>query len=406
MVGNTGSGRTLAYVGCYPGDAGEGGGIATFEIRDGGASLRFLHRTGKPPAAGYLVHAPKTGTLYAVDERKTDGRGPVGPAGSVHALRIDSRSGELTPVNQLRVPGPFPTYLDLSQRDDVLVSASHGSFDHVERVFERADGSWDVEYLYDSSTVTAFDLGADGAIRGIRDLRELTGHGLDPNGSPQAGGHGQASAHAHCATIDPSGSFVLVCDKATDRILVYRLGSRLDLVAALQMPPETGPRHVAFDPAGARLYATLEFASQIASFAFDSRTGSLALIHRVASVADGFTGPNEPAEIRVHPNGRFVYANNRGEDSVAWFGADDHGRLTRLGSTGVAKSLHPGVAARSFAFGPDGSYMIVADRPANLIRSYRVDAETGALTPLAEAEVPQPAFIAFATLPSAAPATE
>lgn len=86
----------------------------------------------------------------------------------------------------------------------------------------------------------------------------------------------------------------------------------------------------------------------------------------------------------------------RGEDSLAWFRVADDGRLTRLGHVRLAPSVHPGVAARSFAFDPSGSFLLVADRSADLVRAYAVD---GVLSPLAEAHVPQPAFVAFAELP-------
>jgi 6-phosphogluconolactonase len=89
----------------------------------------------------------------------------------------------------------------------------------------------------------------------------------------------------------------------------------------------------------------------------------------------------------------------RGEDSLAWFRVADDGRLTRLGHVRLAPSVHPGVAARSFAFDPSGSFLLVADRSADLVRAYAVDGADGALSPLAEAHVPQPAFVAFAELP-------
>jgi 6-phosphogluconolactonase len=102
--------------------------------------------------------------------------------------------------------------------------------------------------------------------------------------------------------------------------------------------------------------------------------------------------------VRVHPSGEFVYVNNRGEDSLAWFRTGPDGTLARLGHVSLGTSVHPGLAARSFAFDPTGSFVLVADRPANLIRSFAVDLVDGSLRPLAEAPVLDPAFIAFAEL--------
>ena len=91
--------------------------------------------------------------VITVDERKTDGRGPVGPAARIHAFAVDQRDGNLTWLNSQLAPGPFPTFLSLDESKRVIVSANHGSFDHIERVVQTVDGHWMTEYAYDDSTV-------------------------------------------------------------------------------------------------------------------------------------------------------------------------------------------------------------------------------------------------------------
>lgn len=391
--------RLVAYIGSYehspnPG----GGGIYVLDVRSDGQQLAVLSHVDEPKQAGYLAYAPALGALYTVDERKTDGRGPVQAAARVHAFAVNQHDGSLTWVNAQLAPGPFPTFLSVDESKRIVVSANHGSFDHVEHVLQTADGGWTTEYLYDDSTVIVYDIEADGRLGKIHDVQMLTGHGKDPNHSPQAGGHGQASAHAHCAVIDPSGRYVLVCDKATDRILVFRLGTRLEIASIYQLPEETGPRHVAFDTASGRAFITFEFASELASFDFDTTSGELQLLDHQSTVERSYEGLNEPAEVRVHPDGAFVYVNNRGEDSLAWFQIGSGGELTRLGHVSLAKSIHPGLAARNFTFDPTGSFVLVADRPADLIRSYVVNIQDGSLQPLTEVSVPNPAFVAFAEL--------
>ncbi|MGW4433542.1 lactonase family protein [Streptomyces tendae] len=394
------TGRLVAFIGAY-GDTTDpkAGGITTLHVSWDGRELVHAHHTAEPRDAGYLVYAPGTRTLYAVDERKTDGRGPIEPPAAVHALTVSERDGRLSPLNWLPAPGPRPTYLGLDEQQGVLVTANHGDFDHVEHVVRADDGTWHTEYLYDDSTVLLYGLSADGRLAALRDVRVMEGHGKDPNFSPQAGGHGQSGAHAHCAVIDPTGRWVLVGDKGTDRILVYRLGATLDLAHTCQLPPETGPRHIAFAPDGDRAYVTYEFASEIASYAFDPSSGELRELARTSTLPPGFTRLNEPAEVRVHPGGGFVYVNNRGEDTVVWFRADPDGGLTRAGHVPLAPSVHPGLAARSFAFDPSGTFLLVADRPANLVRSYAVDPDEGTLAPLSEFGVSQPAFVEFGVLP-------
>lgn len=392
--------RLLAFIGSYENSPNpNGGGIYAFEVSAEGRHLELRHHVDEPKMAGYLAYASSFKTLYAVDERKTDGRGPVGPAARVHAFAVDQRDGHLTWLNSQLAPGPYPTFLAVDEAKRLVVSANHGSFDHVERVIQTAEGEWTTEYVYDDSTVVVYEVESNGRIGKIRDVRVLTGHGKDPNDSPQAGGHGQASAHAHCAVIDPSGRYVVVCDKATDQILVFRLGSKLEIASTYQLPAETGPRHVAFDSALGRAFVTFEFSSEIASFDFDANVGAMRLLDKQSTVARTHAGLNEPAEVRVHPHGKFVYVNNRGEDTVAWFRIGIGGELSRLGHVALAKSIHPGLAARSFTFDPTGSFMLVADRPANLIRSYAVNVEDGSLSYLTEAAVPNPAVVVFVELP-------
>jgi 6-phosphogluconolactonase len=179
---------------------------------------------------------------------------------------------------------------------------------------------------------------------------------------------------------------------------VFRFGTNLQVASTYQLPEEIGPRHIAFDPYSGRAFVTCEFSSELASFAFDVSSGDLRLLDKQSTVERAYKGPNEPAEVRVHPNGKLVYVNNRGEDSVAWFRVGHNGELSRLGHVPISKSIHPGLAARSFAFDPSGSFLLVADRPANLVRSYAVNDEDGNLHPLTEVTVPNPAFVVFAEL--------
>lgn len=360
-----------ALVGSYAGE--NEGGITVF--RD---DLTVAGQGGKPLQAGYMVYGD--GRVYCVDERKTDGRGPVGPAASIHAFGFDRATGVLDWQKDAPAFGPFPTFLDY--RDGWLTCASHGSFDHVQQVVRTATG-WTTEFVYDHSTVAVYD--ADLA---ITDVVVLKGHGMDPNSSPQAGGHAQSSAHAHCATIDPSGKWVVVCDKGTDRVVTYRLGMPLECVADYHFPPETAPRHVAFSADGRTMFVTLELASGLARMSFDPDTGHCDLIARVAA-ANVVGRVNEPAEVRLHPYGHTVYINNRGEDALVWF---DTQTLERRGSVALAPSIHPGLAARSFAITPDGKWLYLADRPADLLRVYAI-ADDGSLTEHKTAPVSQPAFV-------------
>lgn len=391
--------KLIAYVGRNHVDKFEGGGISVFEVSADGSSITPLPGgvENMPKRAGYLAYAPKNKVLYAVDERKTDGRGPKKPASGVLSFKVDPQSGALTFLNSQRSVGAMPASITVDEDKELLFTANHGFFDHVVKAVETADGKWVEKFEYDDSTVVQYGLNEDGSIGEALDVHVLTGYGTDPNDSAQGGGHAQASPHAHIVVIDPSGTFLVVCEKAGERIYVYRIGGkRLTLASVYQCPAGTGPRHAAFDNKG-RMFMTCEFSSELWSFNFDSASGVLTFIDKQSTLS-GFTGRNETATLQVHPNGRFVYMNNRGQDDVVWYSISEDGHLKKAGRVELSKSDDPKDATRCMTLSPDGAFLLVPDRPADVIRSYAVDANDGSLKVLTEVPVQNPVFIQFVEL--------
>jgi len=390
--------RLIAYVGCNHVANFEGGGISVFEVSEDGSSIKLTSSVkDMPKRAGYLAYAPKYKVLYAVDERKTDGRGPKRPASNVSAWRVNPESGQLTFLNSQPSVGAMPASVTVDDEKKLLFTANHGFFDHVVKAVETADGKWTEKFEYDDSTVVQYGLAEDGSISDVQDVCVLTGRGTDPNDSPQGGGHAQASPHAHIVVVDPSGKFLVVCEKAGERIYVFRIGgSKLEIASIYQCPAGTGPRHCAFDKKG-RMFMTCEFSSELWSFDFDTSTGVLRFIDKQSTLS-GFKGRNEPATLQIHPNGRFVYMNNRGEDTIVWFSISPDGHLKKAGQVSVSKSEDPAGATRCMTLSPSGAFLLVPDRPADVIRSYAVDANNGSLKALTEVPIPNPVFILFVEL--------
>jgi 6-phosphogluconolactonase len=390
--------RLFAYVGCNHVANFEGGGIAVFEVSEDGSKL--THTGGvkdNPKRAGYLTYAPKSKILYVVDERKTDGRGPIKPASNVSAWRVNPETGQLTFLNSKPSVGAMPASITVIEDKKTLYTANHGFFDHVVKAVQTADGKWTEKFEYDDSTVVQYSLAADGSVADVQDVCVLTGHGTDPNSSPQGGGHAQASPHAHIVVVDPSGKYLVVCEKAGERIYVFKIGDKLEIASVYQCPAGTGPRHAVFDKNSGRMYMTCEFSSELWSFNFDASSGVLKFIDKQSTLS-GFKGRNEPATLQLHPNGRFVYMNNRGEDTIVWFSISSDGHLTKAGNVSVSKSADPAGATRCMTLSPCGGFLLVPDRPADVVRSYAVDANDGSLKVLTEVPVQNPVFIQFVEL--------
>ncbi len=390
--------KLIAYVGCNHVANFAGGGIKIFEVSEDGSKITAIGGVDdRPKRPGYLAYAPKAGVLYACDERKTDGRGPIKPAANVSAWKVDQKTGQLTYMNQQPSLGAMPASVTVDPEEKRLFTANHAFFDWVVKVVEVADGKWTEKFEYDDSTTVQYGLNKDGSIGEAQDVHVLSGHGIDPFDSPQGGGHAQASPHAHQVVIDPSGKFLVVCEKAGGRVYVYRIGDRLQIASVYECPLGTGPRHCAFDKNTNRMFMTCEFSSELWSFDFDTATGVLKFIDKQSTLS-GFTGRNEPATVQVHPNGKFVYMNNRGEDTIVCFAVSADGHLKKASTVSVSKSDDPAGATRCMTMSPSGAFLLVPDRPADVIRSYAVDANDGSLKVLAEVPVPNPVFVQFVEL--------
>jgi 6-phosphogluconolactonase len=292
----------------------------------------------------------------------------------------------------------MPASVTVSADEKHLYTANHAFFDHVVKVVELWDGTWAEKFEYDDSTAVQYAIKADGSIGDVEDCFVFSGHGKDPWAeSPQGGGHAPASPHAHIVVIDPSGKFLVVCEKAAERIYVFRVGARLELASVYQCPIGTGPRHCVFDKNTGRMFMTCEFSSELWSFDFDAKTGVLAFIDKQSTLS-GFTGRNEPATLQILPNGRFVYMNNRGEDTVVCFSISPDGHLKKESKVSLSKSEDPALATRCMTLAPNGKFLMVPDRPADVLRTYAVNENDGSLKALAEVPVANPVFIQFVEL--------
>ena len=384
--------KLIAYVGS--GSA----GIEVFEIGEGGKTITALNNgVDEPKYAGFMAYAKGKQVLYAVDERKDTGRNEKVPT-TVMSFKVDPATGALKLINKQPTVGCSTASVCVSPDEKYIYTATHGKFDCVIKVVETADGHWVNQFVYDDSNVAMYPINEDGSIEPCCDCFQFTGHGMDPNGSPQGGGHSQASPHAHIVVVDPSGKFVVACEKASEKVYVFRIADgEIILASVFQAPLRTGPRHCAFDNNG-HMFMTSEFSSEIWAFNFDSETGVLSFADKQSTVAEGFNGRNELATVQVTPDGKYVYVNNRGEDTIVGYSIAADGKLTKVYSMGVGKCpADPKDAVRDMKISPCGSFMLVPVRPDNVVRSYAIGAD-GSLTALAELPANNPVFIQFAEL--------
>lgn len=134
---------------------------------------------------------------------------------------------------------------------------------------------------------------------------------------------------------------------------------------------------MAFHPNGTFDYLINEVGAAVTAFSYDPARGTLSQLQTISTLTAGFTGNNDSTEIEVHPNGKFLYASNRGHGSIAVFAIDTgNGTLTSVEQVPTQEKK-----PRTFAIDPTGAYLLAANQDSGNIVPFRIDAKTGRLTP-------------------------
>ena len=191
----------------------------------------------------------------------------------------------------------------------------------------------------------------------------------------------QQQPHAHSADFSADGRYAFFSDLGLDQVKVYRADVETATLAPhepshVKVAPGSGPRHFAQHPTANFAYGLNELSSTVSVFRIEG-SAELSVVQTISTLPDEFNGENYTAEIFVHPEGKFVYASNRGHHSIAAFRIDDAaGLLEPIGHFSTR-----GEWPRNFAFDPTGSYLLAANQNSDNISVMRINLETGSLEP-------------------------
>ncbi len=352
----------LMFVGTYTPKEGSSRGIYAVRLDSTTGALSEPVLAAEAPSPTFLALNPNGRVLYALgDSSAINGT----PGGAALAFAIDPATARLSPLNAQPTGGASLAHIGADATGATLVTISYGG-----------------------GQITSFPLGADGKI-GPRQSALVSTGPLGPKTERQD------KPHPHSVTYSPDNRFAYVCDLGRDKILCYRLDpakATLTPQSEFATAPGDGPRHSKFSTDGRFFYVINELASTISVDRCDPATGALILQQSVSTLPKNFTGTNTTAEIRLHPNGRFVYGSNRGHDSLAVFARNpEDGTLKRI-------QIIPsgGVQPRNFCLSLDGSWLICANRESNNLVVFKVDPITGLLTTTGHtATVPQAVCVLF-----------
>lgn len=186
----------------------------------------------------------------------------------------------------------------------------------------------------------------------------------------------------HSIMTDPSNRFVYIPNCGSDQVQQFSFDAKTGALnplrlAAVTTPAKDGPRHFIFHPTKQWVFVVNEKGSTVTSYEYSREHGSLKALDRQTTLPADYTKGNATADIHVTPDGKFLYASNRGHDSIATFAIDQtNGKLTPLGQTPTEKT------PREFDIDPSGDFLISAGQNSHQLIVYRIAKDTGALKPL------------------------
>ncbi|UOQ64409.1 lactonase family protein [Hymenobacter volaticus] len=200
--------------------------------------------------------------------------------------------------------------------------------------------------------------------------------------------------HAHCILPDPANKYSFSVDLGTDKVYGYQLDPATGKLTnnpapAFTTKPGAGPRHLTFHPNGRNAYLINELNSTVTALAYDASKGTFSEIQTLSTLPADFVGDNSCADIHVSPNGKFLYASNRGHNSIAVFAIDNNSNLTL-----IQHESTQGKTPRNFTLDPAGRLLLVGNQNSNNVFTYHVDQKSGKLRPTGQSiEIPSPMFL-------------
>lgn len=273
-----------------------------------------------------------------------------GDLSDISAFAVDKATGKLEFINRQSTQGKNPVHLAIDPTGKYIVVSNHIG-----------------------ASLAVLPLQADGSLGELTQLVKLDG----PVGPHRVE---QKQAKPHFNPFDPSGQFVVVPDKGLDRTFSFRFADGKLSPASpsfVESRETSGPRHIAFHPNGKFGYVVNELDSTVTTYAYDAPTGALKPLQIVSTLPDTFTGNSRASEIEVDATGRFVYASNRGYDSIAIFHIDPkNGHLSF-----IEAAQSQGKTPRFFATAPGGRHMYVLNEDSDSIVVMQIDQASGRLNP-------------------------
>ncbi len=330
-------------------------GISVFHLDGQTGQLTALKENTHYPRTSYLTLSPSGNHLYAITSAK------------VAAFRIDRTSGRLHFINDMDIAGRGPCHISVDPSSKFVLVANYGS-----------------------GSINSFALDSHGALLNLADTAQ---HFMTSVDSVR-----QTRPHPHMIIPAYSHHKVLVPDLGADLTYVYDLdqvdGNLISLNGVGRSPAGSGPRHFAFHPRRKFGYVVNELNGTVTVFRYRPRSGRLKAKQTISTLPPDNHVNNKSADIHITPNGRYLYASNRGPNTIAAFSIQQrNGKLTKAGHFYCGGSW-----PRAFGIDPSGRYMIVANKETNNLAVFALREDTGLAYQVDHVRVPAPQCVKFLSI--------
>jgi 6-phosphogluconolactonase len=330
------------FIGTYTGTGSKGIYVYSFDAATG--KLAPVSHTEGIESPSYLATSRDGSFLYACNETAS----PTG--GMVSAFRFNKKEGTLTLLNQQATGGDHPAYLAVDRRNKWLIAGN-----------------------YSGGSIAAFPINKDGSIKPYTQLVKHAGKSIHAMR--------QESAHVHATVFSPYEDYLFTPDLGMDKVMAYKFQALASqplvpaIIPFVQTTPGSGPRHFTFHPNKKWAYLMEELSGSVTAYQFAG--GQLKEMQQVMAHPETAKGPFISADIHVSPDGKFLYASNRGEENnIAIFSIEKKtGMLTPAGYQPTM-----GRMPRNFCIDPRGEYLLAANQETNNIVVFKRDVQTGLLT--------------------------
>ncbi|MGG3564230.1 lactonase family protein [Neobacillus rhizosphaerae] len=340
------------YIGTYT--KGESKGIYSFTLNTEEAKIENVQIVAELANPTYVNISKDNRYLYSVVKE--------GENGGLAAFSIDE-DGNLTAINRELVNGASPCHVSVDSQNRYVFGANYHKGLVESHLLNKEDGS-----ILPAASIMVHE-----------------GSGPDPR---------QEKPHTHYAGLTPDEKYLAVVELGIDALITYAVNSdgTLTKVKLLPLKAGSGPRHLVFHPNGKIAYVMTEFSSEVIVLTYHEENGHFTEKQYISTLPEDFTENNQGSAIHISSDGRFVYAGNRGHNSIAVFSVNpETGELSFVEHVSTE-----GDWPRDFALDPSEKFVVASNQESGNLVLYSRDEGTGKLTLIqSDIDVPYPVCVKF-----------